>query len=164
MEEIWKDIPGYENKYQVSNLGCVKSLNYNNTGKESILKQHVDKENRCQVALYKKNVSKSIRVHQLVAMAFLGHKPDGTFELVVDHIDNNSLNNRLDNLQLITNRLNTSKDKKNKASKYTGVTWDKKNNKWLSQIKIKGKSKFLGRFLCEQKASEAYKIALNNLL
>lgn len=38
MEEIWKDIKGYEGKYQVSNLGRVKSLNYRgNTNKEVIM-------------------------------------------------------------------------------------------------------------------------------
>ena len=37
--EIWKDIRGYEGYYQVSSLGKVKSLNYNRTGKEQILKQ-----------------------------------------------------------------------------------------------------------------------------
>ena len=39
IKEIWKDIEGYENLYQVSNLGRVKSLNYKRTGKEKILKQ-----------------------------------------------------------------------------------------------------------------------------
>ena len=38
MNEVWKDIEGYEGKYQVSNLGNVKSLNYNHTGKEKLLK------------------------------------------------------------------------------------------------------------------------------
>ena len=44
MEEIWKDISGYEGLYQVSNLGNVKSLNYRRNGKERILKPGTDKD------------------------------------------------------------------------------------------------------------------------
>ena len=43
MEEIWKDIEGYEGLYQVSNLGRVTSLNYGKTGKERLLKQSYKK-------------------------------------------------------------------------------------------------------------------------
>ena len=100
-----------------------------------------------------KNGNKS--VHQLVAMAFLGHVPCG-HKIVVDHINHDKLNNRLENLQLITNRENCSKDVKNKSSKYTGVSWDKARNKWVSQIKINGKTVPLGRYKCELVASIVY--------
>ena len=42
MEEIWKDIEGYEGKYQVSNTGEVKSLNYRGSGKTKLLRQTAD--------------------------------------------------------------------------------------------------------------------------
>ena len=44
MEEIWRDIKGFEGKYMVSNLGRVKSLNYRRTGKEKILKAYPNKD------------------------------------------------------------------------------------------------------------------------
>ena len=51
--ETWKDIPQYEELYQVSNLGNIKSLNYNNTGKEQILKPRKNKDGYLMVHLYK---------------------------------------------------------------------------------------------------------------
>ena len=158
--EVWKDIPEFEN-YQVSNLGNVRSLNYNHTGKTKVLKKNIY-QNRYRVGLYKQdvyNLKSSISV--LVARAFLNHKPCG-HKLVVDHINNDCLNNKLYNLQVITHRLNTSKDKKG-TSKYAGVYWDKKRNIWKSQITISGKIKYLGRYVNEADASKAYQKELKRL-
>ena len=151
--ETWKDIPGYENHYMVSDLGNVMSMKYN---RKKLLKKQISK-GRNVVPLSLKNKLKLWKVYQLVAMAFLNHKPDGTLNILVDHIDNNKSNDTLINLQLITNRENASKDKKGFTSKYIGVCWDKKYNKWLSQIRIGNKSKFLGYFSNELEASEAYR-------
>jgi hypothetical protein len=85
----------------------------------------------------------------LVAMAFLNHKPDGTHKIVVDHINNNKLDNRVVNLQLISQRENLSKDRKDGTSKYVGVCWKKSRNKWQVDIKIDGKRKYLGLFTDE---------------
>ena len=156
--EIFKDIPGYEGIYQVSDLGRVKSLRFN---KEKILKPTVGSHGYYTVGLCK-GKRKTISVHQLVAMTFLNHKPDGTTKVVVDHIDNNPLNNRLYNLQLVTNRENTSKNR-NGTSKYTGVCWSKRDNKWRSEIRINGKKKHLGRFNCELAAAAAYQKELIKL-
>ncbi len=169
MEEIFKDVPGYEGIYQVSDLGNIKSLsreiiNGKSTyiSKNKILKSGFDKDGYCLVVLYKDKKRKTKRIHQLVAMAFLGHKPNGV-ENIVDHIDNKKNNNNLNNLQIISNRLNNSKDKKNSTSKYIGVSWDKKSNKWQSCISIKTKTIFLGYFINELEASEAYQNKLKTL-
>lgn len=53
--ELWKDIEGYEGKYQVSNLGRIKSLNYNNTNKEKILIPKINKQGHLEVTLSKNN-------------------------------------------------------------------------------------------------------------
>ncbi len=60
------------------------------------------------------------------------------------------------NLQLITNKKNTSKDRKNKTSKYTGVSWHKQSNKWLAQFRENGSVKYLGTFETEEEARDAY--------
>ena len=164
MEEIFKEIPGYNGLYQASNLGRIKSLsrkvcNYRGCyfSKERFLTQRISKNYK---SVRMKNGNKS--VHQLVAMAFLGHVPCG-HKIVVDHINHDKLNNRLENLQLITNRENCSKDVKNKSSKYTGVSWDKARNKWVSQIKINGKTVPLGRYKCELVASIVYQKKLKEV-
>jgi hypothetical protein len=170
MEEIWKDIKGYEGLYRVSSLGKVKSIKrvvYRSDGtiqtlKERILSPGNDGRGYYKVLLYKNKKNKTFSVHKLVAMAFLGHKPCGYNE-VVDHIDGNKLNNRLDNLQITTQRHNASKDKKGTSSIYTGVSWHKKINKWESRIYINGKKKYLGLFEKEIDAHKAYQKRLKEI-
>jgi hypothetical protein len=154
-EEIWKDIPNYEGHYQVSNLGRVKSL-WN--GKERILKAGISIHGYLFVILCIKNSTKNIKVHQLVVMGFLNHTPNG-HTLVVDHINNVKTDNRLENLQVISHRENSSKDKKGK-SKYTGVSWNKAINKWVAHIYINMALKYLGSFNCETAAHLAYQNTL----
>lgn len=171
--EIWKDVPGYEGLYQVSDLGRVKRLARTSlisrgrlpTKKEKILKYMLDVNGYSVCSLYLDGKGKQFKISVLVAMAFLGHKPDGTTKIVCDHINNVKTDNRLYNLQLISQRENSSKDAKNNnsTSKYTGVSWDKKNKKWVAIIQIEGKNRYLGHFLCEIQASEMYQKALKNL-
>jgi hypothetical protein len=165
--EIWKDIPGYEGIYQVSDIGNVKSLERKvlygdkpKTIKEKILKTELSPCGYLRVTLCNNNSRKHIKVHVLVAMTFLNHKPDGTHKICIDHINNNKLDNRLVNLQLITNRENTSKDKKGGTSKYVGVR-SSAINKWRAEIYINGKTKNLGTFTDEYEAHLAYQKALN---
>ena len=158
MQEIWKDIPNYEKYYKVSNFGGIFSLR-----NSRILKQYIVSD-YYSVKLCNDNSRKIFNVHQLVAMAFLNHKPNG-INIVVDHIDNNKLNNNLDNLQLITHRENISKDKfrYNYSSKYVGVCWDNKNKKWRSRIRINGSQKHLGYFINEIDAHIAYQNKLKEI-
>jgi hypothetical protein len=157
--EIWKDIPNYEGHYQVSSFGDVKSI-ARNTTKGGVLKKDKGTNGYLQVVLYKCGNRKRFTVHQLVAMAFLGHVPDGTSKIVVDHKDNNKLNNRADNLQLIPHRENASKDKKGFTSKFIGVSWDKNMNKWKSALRFNGRVIHLGHFELEIDAAKAYQKAL----
>jgi hypothetical protein len=155
--EIWKDIEGY-NGYQVSNYGRVRSLKFN---KEKLLSLNVANTGYRMVGLHGEKY-KRFTVHSLVAIAFLGHKPNG-YKIVVDHIDNNPLNNNVENLQLITNRENISKQKP-KTSQYTGVSWLKSKKRWVAQITINRKTIRIGRFKSELEASEAYQNKLKSIL
>lgn len=105
-QEEWRPVVGYEGSYEVSNLGRVKSLNYNHTGKEDMLKLSPNDKGYLQVKLYK-NGEKSIRkVHQLVMMAFVGKCPTGH---EIDHYDWNPTNNRLSNLSYQPNEVNRAR-------------------------------------------------------
>jgi len=167
--EVWKDIKGYEGLYQVSNLGRVKSLKrkvkrgkFLYSVKEKILKQAPNTHGYFTVSLWKGNKGKTKSIHVLVAVAFLKHKPNGYF-LVVDHIDENRQNNKLENLRLTTNRFNCTRNQEGFSSKYVGVHWHKYYNKWQSIIKINGKNKYLGRYDNEYDAHLAYQNALKKL-
>ena len=103
MVEIWKDIDGYEGLYQVSNLGRVKSLNYNHTGKERIRSSSKSSSGYCQIVLSKDGKKKIHLIHRLVAMAFVDGYEEG---LVVNHIDEDKNNNVYTNLEWCTQKEN----------------------------------------------------------
>ena len=107
-EEVWKDIPNYEGYYQVSNLGRVKSLSRkieSNRGffvsKEKILKQSKDQKGYFRVKLYFNSGKKTMKVHRLVMIAFVGK-----LNLEVNHINGLKEDNRLANLEYVTTRQN----------------------------------------------------------
>lgn len=115
MEEIWKDIKGYEGLYQVSNKGRVKSLDRyaKNNSKlqfrpERILKQNIQnagRNKRCAVALCKDGIITRFRVHRLVAEAFIPNPDNKPF---IDHIDTDSTNNVVENLRWVTAKENSN--------------------------------------------------------
>lgn len=92
--EFWKDIEGYEGLYQVSNVGQVKSLKRN-----KILKPGKTKKDYLQVGLYKDGKRKNFLIHRLVAEAFLQNEEELP---QVDHISGDKTDNRVANLQWIS--------------------------------------------------------------
>lgn len=107
MQEIWKDIEGYEGLYQVSNLGNVKSLDrfvpHKTFGKKfcggTMMGTHMNNAGYVTVNLCKNNRQKSHDVHRLVAKAFVKGYAVG---LEVNHIDENKQNNQVCNLEWVT--------------------------------------------------------------
>ena len=170
MEEIFKDIPTYEGMYQVSNLGNVKSLareiwngkKLHYRLKEKFLKPSINGAGYYYVHLMKSSERKTINIHKLVAITFLGHTPCG-YSQIVDHLNNEPLDNRVENLQIISNRENCSKDKKNGLSKYVGVSTRKDIKKWRACITIEGKNVHLGYFTNEYDAHLAYQNKLKEI-
>ena len=171
-KEIWKDVPGYEGYYKVSNMGIVTSVDrwiiMKNNEKRFFKGRVVGINNKGynKVNLCKIGQSRSFYVSQVVAMAFLGHIPNG-YDFVVDHINGITDDDRLENLRIVTQRENTSicfrSDKKSLSSKYVGVSFFKKIEKWAAQIYYKDKNVILGYFKTELEASNAYQLALSKV-
>jgi hypothetical protein len=174
--EIWKDIPGYEGLYQVSSHGNVKSLDRyiyhkknktNRFYKGSVKHLRKNTEGYLMVGLSKgKGVVKTYNVHRLVAISFFNINSLN----VVNHIDGNKLNNKLNNLEIVNHRENLchAVDYNKKRSKYIGVSvkcYKGDFRKWVASISVNGKKIHLGYFEDEEEAYEAYKKALedNNL-
>ena len=159
--EIWKPIKGYENNYEISNLGRVKSLarmvSNGRVKKDTILKPVYQSTGYYHVTLFKDKKPKQISIHRIVAINFLGLNTSNS-KLVVDHIDNNKLNNSVNNLQLISNRENVTKD-----IKFAGVNFRKDNKKWTARIVIDGCRKYLGQFQTKEKAILAYNSKLKEI-
>jgi hypothetical protein len=98
-KEIWKDIPNYENLYQASNLGNIKSLGNNVNRKDKLLKPGFNNLKQLVVALTKNKIRKTYSVHSLIAKTFLNL--DINFTIRVKHIDGNSRNNCFTNLKVL---------------------------------------------------------------
>lgn len=98
-EEIWKDIVGFEGKYQISNYGNVKSLNYKKKGVPHLLKPIFTKDGYKQVSINQK----MRYVHRLVAEHFIDNIDN---KKQVNHKDEYKQNNCVDNLEWVTQKEN----------------------------------------------------------
>ena len=141
MEEIWRDIKGYEGYYQVSNLGKVRSLDRYIVNKKGERKHFTEKylaqvsrRDYLGVTLSKNNKSKMFSTHILVAETFI---PNPENKPEINHIDGNKQNNKVDNLEWCTrseNELhayknglaNPSDRQKQAAKKYAKENYSKK--------------------------------------
>lgn len=153
MEEIWKDVKGYEGYYQVSNFGQVRSIDrivkqksskndcvhqYNHyAGK--ILKQYIINSGYYAVDLCKNHKSTKKLVHRLVAEAFLENK-----SAQVNHKDENKLNNNIENLEWCTAKYNMEY---NDRAKKIAI----KNGKSVIQYDLSGN--ILNKFVSSREAS-----------
>lgn len=121
MEEIWKPVVGYEGLYEVSSYGRVRRVN-----KDLLKLQNVKGYN--QVCLYKNGISTGLRVHRLVAQAFLPN-PDNLPQ--VNHKDEDKTNNNVDNLEWCDNKYNNNygtKIERHKQTMFNLGYWKEGNN------------------------------------
>lgn len=104
-EEIWKDIKGSNNLYQISNLGRVKSMNYRNSGKEGFLSVYIMNTGYPATHLIIDGKEKTCLIHRLVAEAFI---PNPENKPEVDHINCDRTDFRIENLKWVTSKENSN--------------------------------------------------------
>lgn len=170
MQEIWKDIPYYEDYYQISNHGNVKTKERtleNVNGKKSLYKSKERKPSLSEyrmIALSKNGYVKMFKISRIVATVFV----DGYSEKnrVVNHVDGNKYNDFYKNLEWCSYSENTLHAYNNKLAKRkngdTGVFFDGKRKKWTSYLYRNNKNIFVGRFSSKEEAEIAYKNKLND--
>lgn len=149
--EEWCDILGFEGRYQISNMGRVRSL----LGKNLRILRLNMFGNYLSIRLLKHGKCYGFNVHRLVAIAFL---PDFEPRLEVDHIDGNKINNRATNLRMATHSQNlcNRKAQKNNTAGAKGVSFDKSTNRWIASITVGGKQTTLGRYSTVKEAKKVY--------
>ena len=113
MEEKWKDIKSYEGIYQVSNLGRVRS--FAKSYDPHIMTPMPNQKGYMRIFLINGTKHKWLRVHRLVAMAFI---PNPNNLPQVNHKDGNKLNNCVDNLEWVTNQENCEHAQRNGLTNY----------------------------------------------
>ena len=117
MEEIWKDIEGYDGEYQVSNLGRIKSfkMKFGKQPTETIMMLQPEQSGYMRVCLVKNKKPKCVPVHRIVAEAFI---PNTENKPVIDHINGNRTDNRVENLRWCTHSENSQN------TKYGSARWN----------------------------------------
>lgn len=172
-KEIWKAVPNYEGIYEASSHGRIRSLDREiadkRAGVRRIKGRTLKTENKVNgagyqgVSLCNSGIKEDFLVHQIIAQTFLEHEPKG-YEKVVNHIDGNRLNNKVENLEIVTARQNTTVKFKDRGkvltSSYIGVCFDKDKKRWLASITVSGKQIHLGYHKMEIDAHNAYQKAL----
>lgn len=155
--EIWIDIKGFENKYQISNTGIVRSLiSIGKNGEYYIKNQSLDSSKRYfRVGFKIQGSTKHYYIHRLVALNFIDN-PENKSD--VDHIDGNTFNNHVTNLRWCTRSENNMNQKKqnraNKSSRFKGV--DGNGRRWRAQIRKDKCPIHLGIYNDEEEAARAY--------
>lgn len=172
MQEIYKDIKGYEGLYQVSNLGNVKSLSRNKILISDKYTNNATTYHR--ITLCKNGVTKRFLVHRLVATVFINN-PENKPQ--VNHIDNNGSNNIYTNLEWVTASENMQHSVKQgrqikcqtaatKAAitpnyiRYTKIYTDKLGERFIAYyatknvITLRGKPRAAVKYLCKTCGTE----------
>jgi hypothetical protein len=125
--EEWRPVAGYEGFYEVSSLGRIRTIGGGKARTHGrILKPTLTTTGYERVALSAANVSRTMKVHQMVAAAFIGARPAGAYVL---HNDGNPLNNRMENL-----RYGNARD--NLADAVKHGTWAPRRGEAASKAKL----------------------------
>lgn len=150
--EIWKDIPEFEGRYQASSLGRIRSIQDNHGNyREHIRATWVSSKGYVYVQLFVKDVRHNVSVHHAVASAFI---PNPENKKTVNHIDGNKQNNHVTNLEWNTQSENLKHAhatglkkgqehfkgvKLGSTSKFHNVTYDPARGRWIASVKFQGK-------------------------
>jgi hypothetical protein len=144
-----KDINGYEGLYAVDQNGNVWSYRKNDWLKPVTNKYGCHNQyGYHKVNLSKDGKMKSHKVHRLVAQAYLENYSE---DLEVDHINGDKLNNKLENLRMVSHQQNMFNQTKAK-----GYYWRKDIEKWMAYITVNYRKKNLGYFDTEAEARDTY--------
>lgn len=139
-QESWKDIKGYEGRYQASNCGRIKSINRIITNcrgrkqcfRETILKPDYAPNGYERVCLSKNGKYKHNRVAKIIYETFVGEVPEG---MEIDHINGDITDNRLENLRVCTHKENCNNPITRERQRRANESRSRKVKEWWAKKK-----------------------------
>jgi hypothetical protein len=118
------------------------------------------KHGRTYYAYRKVKIARNRWTVQKMHNAIMGPGPG----MEVDHINGNGLDNRRENLRVVTHQVNCQNQHIKKSSRHLGVGWHKGSGKWRAYIRLKGRTRHIGLFQSEAEAATVYRVACAVLL
>jgi hypothetical protein len=144
----YKYIPRYLGRYMISQDGDILSIS---NSKVTKMKIKTDKHGYYMVMLSSNNNIKNEFIHRLLYETFVGEIPNG---ILIDHIDRNQKNNKINNLRLATKSQNMINSEF--VDNAIGYSYSKKIKRWVASIGVGGKKRHIGSFKTEYEARKAY--------
>lgn len=136
MKEVWKDIPGYEGKYQASTFGRIRSLRFKSKKRILIRKIMITKEGRTKIDLINNDGTRRwTNVGRIILETFVGKS-----DLTVHHKDKNPLNNKLENLEYLSVKENVRATECTPVKSTNRTTGEIKHYEALRDVKNDGYS------------------------
>ena len=151
---MWKDVVGFEGKYKVNSSGVIKSVVRKNRLTEIMKVQKVDKDGYMIVNLFKNGDAKQMKVHRVVAMAFI---PNTFNKKQVNHINGIKNDNRLENLEWCTQSENMQHSYDNKLTKAS--VGEKNGNSKLTTKDVEDMKK-LRKFMTYQELANVFSVSI----
>lgn len=156
MREVWKDVVGYEDLYEVSNFGRVKSLIQ---CPPRILMPYQNRTDYARLVLTKCGLHKKVLVHRIVYEAFVGSIPKG---FQIHHIDGNRWNNKISNLKAVCTSVHSKLTRKDNPHICKGmVEYNRAKAKSILQFDLDGT--LIAEYPNAKAASEITGICMRNI-
>lgn len=151
------DVEELKKVFRIRN-GNLERLNYHYpNGKWTVVANRNNNNGYCQVSLN----GEKVMYHNIIWI--LSTDEDIPESMEIDHINGNKLDNRIENLRVVSHRINMQNQKVHRDGKLVGHTSKKRNKRYMSQIQINSKRIHLGYFKTKQEAHKAYKIACKHI-
>jgi hypothetical protein len=143
MTIIWKPIIGYENYYEISNFGEIRSIQ--NKSKK-IIKPYITNRGYLRIRLFKNKIRTAFTIHRLVGINFIPNTENKSY---INHIDGNKQNNNVSNLEWVTHSENEKHASENNLKNSKSIIqYDLNGNKINEFNSIKNASIMTGIHKC----------------
>lgn len=149
------DVEELKKVFRINKYGKLERLYYGKWKEISVVSNH--NHGYCRVHF----IDRALWYHVVLWILYTGK--DVPSNMVIDHINGNRLDNRIENLRLVNQRVNTQNKKAHRQGKLVGCYFDKCRDRYKAQVQIGKKAIYLGRYATEEEAHNIYVSACKHI-